>query len=120
MYDGCSNFGKCENHGCPEFGQKCTVDTEALYFVFKSVQSPNAQKEDDSFIFFPKCVFFSLRGEKDSQWILLTVVTNLMNGPSWSIYHPIWSKTSFVIPVSYYWEKRENLPLKKITSSQAR
>ena len=68
MYDGCSNFGKCENHGCPEFGQKCTVGTEALYFFFKSVQSPNAQKEDAPelviLLYFSQSVFFHFKVQK--------------------------------------------------------
>ena len=50
--------------------KNCTVDTEALYFFFKSVQSPNAQKEDAPelviLLYVSQSVFFSLQGEKDS------------------------------------------------------
>ena len=93
MYDGCSNFGKCENHGCPEFGQKCTVDTEALYFVFKSVQSPNAQKEDESFIF-SQSVFFHFKVKK-IHYQPLPNALDIIDCCDQPDYWPSWSKTPY-------------------------
>ena len=47
MYDGCSNFGtNVKTMDAQNLAKNCTVDTETLNVFFKSVQSPNAQKED--------------------------------------------------------------------------